>query len=198
MGYCIRLCGLGERLPETYRERSQTTFSRRLSEYILSSLPSPSCACAFRPALTVFSISRSALQQWTLSWQQTPESNLEPLDPNGPLPFTSSALLSLAYVRNCFDIFQTRKLSTWEPAEIAQIMQNSCPVDRKRNTLLAAYHAANLLSTLVKLGVQYFKHNQAVLWSIEAALCGLDCSVFLEKWLGRVQETMCDVPLTGM
>ncbi|KAL3495470.1 hypothetical protein BJX62DRAFT_222663 [Aspergillus germanicus] len=138
----------------------------------------------------------SALQQWTLSWQQTPESNLEPLDPNGPLPFTSSALLSLAYVRNCFDIFPTRKLSTWSPAEIAQILQNSFPVDRKCITLLAAYHAANLLSTLVKLGVQYFKHNQAVLWSIEAALCGLDCSIFLEKWLRRVQETMSDVPLT--
>ncbi|KAL2842140.1 hypothetical protein BJX68DRAFT_257905 [Aspergillus pseudodeflectus] len=138
----------------------------------------------------------SALQQWTLSWQQTPESNLEPLDPNGPLPFTSSALLSLAYVRNCFQRFQTRKLSTWAPTEIAQVLQNSVPVDRRQNTLLAAYHATNLLSTLVKLGVQYFKHNQAVLWSIEAALCGLDCSIFLEKWLRRVQETMCDVPLT--
>ncbi|KAL4879332.1 hypothetical protein BJY04DRAFT_208685 [Aspergillus karnatakaensis] len=139
---------------------------------------------------------RSALHQWTLSWQQTPESNLEPLDPNGPLPFTSSALLSLAYVRNCFDVFQTRKLQTWSPTEIAQALQSSFSVDRKRNTLLAAYHATNLLSTLVKLGVQYFKHNQAVLWSIEAALCGLDCSIFLEKWLRRVQKSMCDVPLT--
>jgi hypothetical protein len=185
-------------LPGTYRGLFQRSFSRRLSEYIFSFLTSPNYAYAFGPVLTVFSISRSALQQWTLSWQQTPESNLEPLDPNGPLPFTSSALLSLAYVRNCFDIFQIRKLSTWAPDQIAQVLQNSFPVDRKQNTLLAAYHAANLLSTLVKLGVQYFKHNQAVLWSIEAALCGLDCSIFLEKWFRRVQETMSDVPLTGM
>jgi hypothetical protein len=70
-------------------------------------------------------------------------------------------------------------------------------VERNHYTLLAAYHATNLLSTLVKLGVQYFKHNQALLWSIEAALSGLDCSIFLEKWLRRVQETMCAVPLTG-
>ncbi|KAJ0414695.1 hypothetical protein BJY00DRAFT_19994 [Aspergillus carlsbadensis] len=138
----------------------------------------------------------SALHQWTLSWQQTPESNLEPLDPNGPLPFTSSALLSLAYLRNCFGISHTRKLSTWAPAEIAQALQSSFPVERKRNTLLAAYHATNLLSTLVSLGVQYLKHNQAILWSIEAALCGLECSVFLEKWIRRVMETMRDVPLT--
>ncbi|KAI9376171.1 hypothetical protein BJX61DRAFT_461673 [Aspergillus egyptiacus] len=138
----------------------------------------------------------SALQQWTLLWQQTPESNLEPLDPNGPLPFSSSALLSLAYVRNCFDVFRSRKVSTWAPTEIAQVLQNSFTVDRKHSTLLAAYHATNLLGTLVNLGVQYFKNNQAVLWSIEAALCGLDCSFFLEKWLRCVQETMCDVPLT--
>ncbi|KAJ5094042.1 hypothetical protein N7456_009903 [Penicillium angulare] len=138
----------------------------------------------------------SALQKWTLSWQHTPESNLEPLDPNGPLPFTSSAFLSFAYVRNCFDTFQTRNIFTWAPAEIAQILQKSPPIERKQNTLLAAYHATNLLDTLVKLGVQYFKNNQAVLWNIEATLCGLDCSVFLEKWLRRVQETMQDAPLT--
>ncbi|KAF5856212.1 hypothetical protein ETB97_007688 [Aspergillus alliaceus] len=138
----------------------------------------------------------SALQKWTSLWQQTPESNLEPLDPNGPLPFTSSALLSLAYVRNCFDIFPTRKIFTWAPAEIAQVLRTSPPVDRKWSSLLAAYHATNLLATLVKLGVQYFKHNQSVLWSVEATLCGLDCSVFLEKWLRRVNDTMQDLPLS--
>ncbi|KAB8239041.1 fungal specific transcription factor domain-containing protein [Aspergillus alliaceus] len=142
------------------------------------------------------SIFESALQKWTSLWQQTPESNLEPLDPNGPLPFTSSALLSLAYVRNCFDIFPTRKIFTWAPAEIAQVLRTSPPVDRKWSSLLAAYHATNLLATLVKLGVQYFKHNQSVLWSVEATLCGLDCSVFLEKWLRRVNDTMQDLPLS--
>ncbi|KAL6230843.1 hypothetical protein BDW75DRAFT_234101 [Aspergillus navahoensis] len=142
------------------------------------------------------SIFGSALQKWTSSWQHTPESNLEPLDPNGPLPFTSSALLSLAYVRNCFDVFPTRKIYTWTPAEIAQVLRNSPPVHRKWSSLLAAYHATNLLATLVRLGVQYFKHNQSVLWSIEATLCGLDCSVFLEKWLRRVQDTMEDLPLS--
>lgn len=129
---------------------------------------------------------------------QTPESNLEPTDPNGPLPFTSSALLSLAYIRNCFDVFRTRKIITWNPPEIADVLRTLTAVDRNMASLLAAYHATNLLATLVKLGVQYFKHNQGVLWSIEATLCGLDSSIFLEKWLRQVHATMRDTPLTGM
>ncbi|KAL2811007.1 hypothetical protein BJX63DRAFT_433825 [Aspergillus granulosus] len=137
-----------------------------------------------------------ALHKWTSFWQQTPESNLEPLDPNGPLPYTSTALLSLAYVRNCFDISRARKIFTWSPAQIARALQTSPPVERKWSTLLAAYHATNLLATLVNLGVQYVKQNQSILWSIEATLCGLDCSIFLEKWLRRVQDTMHDTPLT--
>ncbi|CAG8248072.1 unnamed protein product [Penicillium olsonii] len=138
----------------------------------------------------------SALRRWTLLWQQTPESNLEPLDPNGPLPFTSSALLSLAYIRNCSEVFQTKNIFTWAPTEIARLLQTSMQVDRKESSLLAAYHATHLLNTLVGLGVQYFKHNQAVLWSVEAALCGLDCSIFLEKWLRKAQDTMHDYPLS--
>ncbi|PYH97537.1 hypothetical protein BO71DRAFT_427025 [Aspergillus ellipticus CBS 707.79] len=141
-------------------------------------------------------IFNSALRRWTSCWQQTPESNLEPLDPNGPLPFISSALLSLAYVRNCSAVSPTRRIFTWEPTEIAKALRACPPVDRKWSSLLAAYQATNLLATLVKLGIQYFKHNQTILWSIEGALCGLDTSVFLEKWLTRVLDTMQDEPLT--
>ncbi|KUL81817.1 hypothetical protein ZTR_09066 [Talaromyces verruculosus] len=137
-----------------------------------------------------------ALMNWTSCWVHTPESNLEPADPNGPLPFTSSALLSLAYIRNCFDTFRTKKLFTWNPVEIADVLRTFPSVERSRTSLLAAYHATNLLATLVKLGVRYFINNQAVLWSIEATLCGLDSSIFLEKWLRQVQDTMPESPLT--
>ncbi|KAJ5673316.1 hypothetical protein N7507_002443 [Penicillium longicatenatum] len=140
----------------------------------------------------------TALDRWTSCWQRTPESNLEPLDPNGPLPFTSTALLSLAYVSNCSDGFRSQKMSTWAPAEIAEDLRTSLSVARNWNTLLAAYHATNLLATLVKIGIQYFKHNQAVLWSIEATLCGLGSSIFLDKWLRRALDTMEETPLTGL
>ncbi|KAL4738339.1 hypothetical protein BDV11DRAFT_171066 [Aspergillus similis] len=143
------------------------------------------------------SLFESALRKWTSFWQRTPESNLEPLDPNGPLPYASTALLSLAYVRNCTDVSQARKIFTWAPAQIAQRLRSSSPVTRRWESLLAAYHATNFLATLVKLGVQYVKQNQSILWSIEGTLCGLDCSIFLEKWLRCVQETMQDTSLTG-
>ncbi|KAG5785913.1 hypothetical protein H9Q73_000494 [Fusarium xylarioides] len=37
------------------------------------------------------------LRSWTSCWQQAPESTLDPNNENGPIPFTSSSLLSLAY-----------------------------------------------------------------------------------------------------
>ncbi|UKZ71046.1 uncharacterized protein TrAtP1_012013 [Trichoderma atroviride] len=40
-----------------------------------------------------------ALRSWTRVWKQAPESSLDPSNENGPIPFTSSALLGLAY--NC-------------------------------------------------------------------------------------------------
>ncbi|KAL3457309.1 hypothetical protein BJX64DRAFT_280718 [Aspergillus heterothallicus] len=119
------------------------------------------------------------------------------IEPQRAFTYTSTALLSLAYVRNCFDISRAGKISTWSPIQIAQALRTSPSVDRKWSTLLAAYHATNLLSTLVNLGVPYVKQNQSLLLSIEAAPCGLDFSVFLEKWLCQVQDTMHETPLTG-
>ncbi|KAL4901990.1 hypothetical protein BDW74DRAFT_187005 [Aspergillus multicolor] len=140
-------------------------------------------------------IFESALRKWTSYWQQTPESNLEPLDPNGPLPYASTALLSLAYVRNCFKVPPSRKILTWSPPQIARALRVSPPVARNWGSLLAAYHATNFLATLVKLGVRYVKQNQSILWSIESTLCGLDCSVFLEKWLRSILDATQDAPL---
>ncbi|CBF80335.1 uncharacterized protein ANIA_11601 [Aspergillus nidulans FGSC A4] len=54
-------------------------------------------------------------------------------------------------------------------------------VIRRWGSLLAAYHTTSPLATLVKLGVLYVKKNQSIFWSIEATLCGLDCSMFLEN-----------------
>ncbi|GFF68643.1 hypothetical protein IFM47457_02137 [Aspergillus lentulus] len=52
---------------------------------------------------------------------KTPESNLEPFDPNGPLTFTSGAMLSFAYIRNCFlsGDERVRESHSWDPVSIA-------------------------------------------------------------------------------
>lgn len=138
------------------------------------------------------------MHRWTSCWRKTPESNLEPLDPNGPLPFKSSALLSIAYIRNCPGPYKPRNLFSWDPSTIAEALQTSLSVDRENSSLLAAYHSTNFLATLVNLGVQYFKHNQAILWSIEATLCGLESCILLEKWLRCVENTKNENNLTGL
>ncbi|PIG88053.1 hypothetical protein AARAC_001541 [Aspergillus arachidicola] len=128
---------------------------------------------------------RNALRKWTIYWQRTPESNLEPFDANGPLPFMSSAWLSFAYIRNCsqFSDGHPREIFSWNVASIARALRSSPSANHEWDELLAAHHATHFMGILVRLGIQYIKHNRASLWSIEAALCGLECSVFLDKWL---------------
>ncbi|PYI29279.1 hypothetical protein BP00DRAFT_349121, partial [Aspergillus indologenus CBS 114.80] len=97
-------------------------------------------------------------------------------------PFTSSALLSLAYIRNCLqhDSYHSTGLLSWNPAAVAD--------HSSLDELLAAHHATHVLEMIVKLGVQYVKYNQALVWSIETALCGLECAVYLSKWLRGLQS----------
>ncbi|PYI21449.1 hypothetical protein BO99DRAFT_472187 [Aspergillus violaceofuscus CBS 115571] len=142
------------------------------------------------PSLDYQVLFRTALRRWTTFWQRTPESNLQPLDPNGPLPFTSSALLSLAYIRNCLqhDSYHSTGLLSWNPAAVADHLHSSAPAKQQWDELLAAHHATHVLEMIVKLGVQYVKHNQALVWSIETALCGLECAVYLSKWLRGLQS----------
>ncbi|KAJ5817298.1 hypothetical protein N7447_009531 [Penicillium robsamsonii] len=142
--------------------------------------------------LISFSFARAALRKWTETWQITPESNLEPLDPNGPLPFTSSALLSLAYIRNCLDTGRSQVLSSWDPAKVASVLHDSPPLKHDWHVFLAAIHATRVLGTLVKLGIRYVQHSQAFVWSIEDALCGLECAVFLSQWLRQVGDMTQD------
>lgn len=57
--------------------------------------------------------SRTALRTWTTQWQKTPESSLDPRNPNGPVTLTSTALLGLAYVRLAFDMAGPAPTPTW-------------------------------------------------------------------------------------
>ncbi|KAL4860589.1 hypothetical protein BDV12DRAFT_181349 [Aspergillus spectabilis] len=131
-----------------------------------------------------------ALDRWTRCWRRAPESNLEPMDPNGPLPFTSSALLSLAYIRNCSTLGHSKVLLSWDPVRIAASLQTSPAPGRTWHNMLAAIHSTHILSTVAKLGIQYIKHNQAFVWGIENALYGLEAAIYLNKWLLAVAATI--------
>ena len=60
-----------------------------------------------------------ALRNWQAGWRRNPESSLNPMDPNGPVAFNSTALLRLAYIRLNVDIGPGRALDTRDPYQIA-------------------------------------------------------------------------------
>ncbi|OOO13065.1 hypothetical protein OAory_01008140 [Aspergillus oryzae] len=140
-------------------------------------------------------IFENALRRWTSTWQLAPESSLDPLNPNGPIPFTSTALLGLAYTRLQLDLGPCRALITRDPRQIASTLLDSRPLIRSRRLLPALLHATHALSIPVKLGLEYISRSQAFVWSNQHALCGVEFAVLLSKWLHAVGETQERQPL---
>ena len=124
-----------------------------------------------------------ALERWCQCWERNQESSIDPLSPHGPLSFTSAALLRSAYIRLNVDFSSARQLQTWNPRQIAQSLRDNVSVQRSDRLTRAALHCAHALSTPIKLGLNFVAHTQAVLWSIQHALCSLECAILLAKWL---------------
>lgn len=149
---------------------------------------------------------RNALRAWTTQWQKTPESSLDPRNPNGPVTFTSTALLGLAYVRLAFDMgsssssssnssSNTSALTSGNAAHIATHLHRLPPLPRSPHLLPAVLHAAHALSIPVKLGVDFVVRSHAYSWSIQHSLCGVEFAVFLSKWLFCISpETLNGIP----
>ncbi|PYH98337.1 hypothetical protein BO71DRAFT_65879 [Aspergillus ellipticus CBS 707.79] len=147
--------------------------------------------------LIVF-FSKAALHGWTSGWQRAPESSLDPLNPNGPIPFTSTAFLGLAYCRIHVDLGPYRNLNTRDPQKIASVLSSSPDVPRSRSLLPALLHATHALSIPVKLGVDYVAQSQAFVWSIQHVLCAVEFAIVLNKWLYSVSQSHSTNPLNGM
>ncbi|KAL4782157.1 fungal-specific transcription factor domain-containing protein [Aspergillus varians] len=124
-----------------------------------------------------------ALENWCQCWERNHESSIDPLNPNGPLSFTSTALLRLAYLRLNVDFSSARRLQTWDPDEIARSLRQNVSVQRSDRLTRAALHCAHALSTPIKLGINYVARTLVVSWSNQYALCSLECAVLLAKWL---------------
>ncbi|KAL1966530.1 hypothetical protein VTN77DRAFT_4452 [Rasamsonia byssochlamydoides] len=127
-----------------------------------------------------------ALRNWQLGWKQNPESSLDPLDPNGPVAFNSTALLRLAYIRlNNIDIGPGHALATRDPIQIAHSFRDSpaTGLRRTRKLVRAVLHSAHALSIPVKIGIRLVARTQTFTWSIQHSLCSLECAFLLCKWL---------------
>ncbi|KAL2837696.1 hypothetical protein BJY01DRAFT_251321 [Aspergillus pseudoustus] len=125
----------------------------------------------------------TALVTWTHMWQQAPESSIDPANENGPIPFTSSSMLGLAYVRLSLNLGPFRQLETRDPARIALALAESPPVRRNGRMIPALIYAIHSFSIPVRLGVDYVARSQAFFWSVRHALASFECVILLSKWL---------------
>lgn len=127
-----------------------------------------------------------ALKNWSSCWEEGRESSMDPLSPHGPLSFTSTALLRIAYIRINMNMGPIRSLGSWDANMIARSLDSSPPAQRSHRLTRAALHCAHALSIPIKLGINYVAQTQVVYWSNQHALCSLECAVLLAKWLEAV------------
>ncbi|KIW69994.1 hypothetical protein PV04_02306 [Phialophora macrospora] len=138
-----------------------------------------------------------ALKRWAYYWERNHESSMDPLSPDGPVTFTSTALLRLAYIRLNMDLGPVRSLSSWDPNTVARSLHQSAKAERNEKLTRAALHCAHALSIPVKLGINYVAQTQLIHWSNQHALCSLECALLLAKWLQEVTSTEPSPPLTA-
>ncbi|KAL7905078.1 fungal-specific transcription factor domain-containing protein [Trichoderma velutinum] len=138
----------------------------------------------------------NGLRTWAMYWEQNQESSMDPLSPHGPIAFTSTALMRLAYIRLNINLGPIRCLSSWDPHLIAQSLHGSPPVQRSERITRAALHCAHALSIPVKLGINHIAETQVRFWSNQHALCSLECALLLAKWLESVTTKVPNPPLT--
>ncbi|KIM98775.1 hypothetical protein OIDMADRAFT_105166 [Oidiodendron maius Zn] len=132
------------------------------------------------------SVLEQALTNWTRMWEGNPESSLDPKSPHGPVAFTSSALLRIAYIRLHVDIGPWRALETQDPLRIAKAMLYSPAVQRSSKLTQAALHSAHALSIPIRLGINLISRNQILTWSLQHSVCSLEYAFLLSKWLDAV------------
>jgi len=123
------------------------------------------------------------LSAWKAGWKRAPESSLDPQNPNGPVAFTSTALLGLAYIRLHVDMGPLRHLETRDAVQIANALRNTPDIQRNPRLTPALLHSAHALSIPVRLGIDFVARTQTFFWSIQHSLCSLECAFLLSKWL---------------
>ncbi|KAH8811127.1 zinc finger protein ADR1 [Xylogone sp. PMI_703] len=133
-----------------------------------------------------------ALRKWQHEWKRNPESSLDPQDPHGPVPFTSTALLRIAYIRIHMDVGSCLALESHDPQKIANTMLHSPAIIRGGKLTQAAMHCAHALSIPIRLGINLISRNQIFTWSLQHSVCSLECAFLLSKWLDSVTGESSD------
>lgn len=132
------------------------------------------------------------LSSWKAGWKRDPQSSLDPQNPNGPVAFTSTALLGLAYIRLHIDMGPLRHLESRDSNQIAQALHDTPPIRRDPRLTPALLHCAHALSIPVRLGIDFVAKTQTFFWSIQHSLCSLECAFLLSKWLHSLSRIIPD------
>ncbi|CAJ0544975.1 Ff.00g084850.m01.CDS01 [Fusarium sp. VM40] len=132
-----------------------------------------------------------ALSNWATIWQQTSESSLNPRDENGPIAFTSVALLGLAHVRLNLNIGPYRDLACRIPNQVAAALAKvpSPTLQHTNSAISALLYSIHALSLPVAIGIEYVVNSQAIFWCCQHSLGSLECAIFLSKWLYAMSAT---------
>ena len=131
----------------------------------------------------------NSLTAWKALWKRTPESSIDPQNPAGPIAFTSTALLGLAYIRLHVDLGPCRHLISQDPVQIARALNDSPPIQRSPRLIMALLHSAHALSIPVRLGIDFVARTHSFFWSIQHSLCSLECAFLLSRWLLSIPAT---------
>jgi hypothetical protein len=123
------------------------------------------------------------LRLWQIGWEKAPESSLDPMNPYGPVAFSSTALLRLAYIRLHCDLGPCRGLDTRDPQIIARTLKASLPLTRSPLLSRAILQAAHALSIPVKIGIKFVAHTHTLLWSMQHSLANLECAFLLSEYM---------------
>jgi hypothetical protein len=140
---------------------------------------------------------RRALRAWTTVWQHTPESSVDPSSDSGRIPSTSSALLSLAYVRLHLNTGPYRSLASRDPQSIADALHRCPSINRGDDIVSALLYATHALSIPVRLGIDRVARVQASFWTLRHTIAAFEAAVILSKWLSAISETRKVTPLSG-
>ncbi|GAB1212103.1 hypothetical protein ATERTT37_001230 [Aspergillus terreus] len=119
----------------------------------------------------------SSLSAWKALWKRTPESSIDPQNPAGPIAFTSTALLGLAYIRLHVDLGPYRRLITQDPVQIARALTESPPIARSPRLIMALLHSAHALSIPVRLEQRLTEHERKLLLWIKSMMDETDMAV---------------------
>lgn len=138
----------------------------------------------------------NSLSAWKAGWKRTPESSIDPQNPAGPIAFTSTALLGLAYIRLHVDLGPCRRLVTQDPVQIARALKESPPIARSPRLIMALLHSAHALSIPVRLGIDFVARTHSFFWSIQHSLCSLECAFLLSRWLLALPATQSEQKLS--